>query len=153
LAISPQRRQAWQCVSPAWAADADGDTAPGFVGAYFGGEVMNITKADSLLAQKLTGDMNLGAVRAVARHRIAATTTLTTENAALAARVEALEGALRIIAERDLLEISGYHTRTWCIAETGSEYESKDPVFKRSAFQNAQEFQAMARAALAGDPS
>ena len=60
-----------------------------------------------------------------------------------------IEAALERIAETDLLEIAGYHTRKWCIPETGSEYESREPVFKRSAFQNAQDFQKIARAALA----
>lgn len=40
-------------------------------------------------------------VEAFARHRIKTTANLTTENAALAARVEALEGALRGIANAE----------------------------------------------------
>jgi hypothetical protein len=70
------------------------------------------------------------------------------ERARIEAERDRLKAALGRIAETDLLEIAGYHTRKWCIPETGSEYESRDPVFKRSAFQNAQDFQRIAKEAL-----
>ncbi len=79
-----------------------------------------------------------------------ALTTASAEAEGLKARIVELEGALGQIAGTDLFEVTGYHTRTWSIPETGNEYESKDPIFKRSSFRNAQDFQAIARQALAG---
>lgn len=61
---------------------------------------------------------------------------------------ERMRKALGRIASCDLLEVERYYERTWCIPETGNEYTSREPVFKRSSYQNAEEFQAIARQAL-----
>jgi Lar family restriction alleviation protein len=66
--------------------------------------------------------------------------------------VDALREALERIANTDLLEVAGYYTHKWCVPETGNEYESRTPIFKRGSYQNAEEFQAIARAALRGTP-
>lgn len=85
-------------------------------------------------------------------HRQAAENFVAAIQRAFEERERKLREALREIADRDLMEVAFYHTRKWCIPETGSEYESKDPVFKRSAYQNAQDFQAIARQALKETP-
>jgi len=64
------------------------------------------------------------------------------------AEIVRLREALAMIRDRDLLEIAFQHTREWIIPETGSAYKTTDPVFKRSAFQSAQDFQIIARQAL-----
>lgn len=61
---------------------------------------------------------------------------------------ERMREALGRIASCDLLEVERYYERTRCIPETGNEYTSREPIFKRSSHQNAEEFQAIARQAL-----
>lgn len=91
------------------------------------------------------------AVEHLAQFVVSKTATLTTENAALAARVEALEGENRALLEVDrLAEIaSAWH---WWGALECCDYEDKDDLFQDLDFARATA-RATARAALAGDPS
>ena len=64
------------------------------------------------------------------------------------AQIAGLVGALREIAEADLLEVKSMRRREFSVPETGSTYHLDEPIFVRSPLQNAHHFQNIARAAL-----
>jgi hypothetical protein len=62
---------------------------------------------------------------------------------------DALAGALREIAETDLLEVKSMYRREFSVPETGNTYHLDEPIFARSPFQNAHHFQNIAHTTLA----